>query len=90
MSEIYTEALPRGINPQGMWSQGKGFLKRHLVVTIITGNSIFERPRSDQGWFWSSRWIEMEGETEQALAHGDFEDFDNVDDLFDDMNREED
>jgi len=35
----------------------------------------------DQEWFWSKEWQEGEREADEALAKGDFEDFDNVEDL---------
>jgi len=72
-----------------MWSQGKDFLKKHFVVTIISGNSLFERAKDEPRWFWSPRWQKMEAEADQSLAKGDYRDFDDVDNLFNDLNEEE-
>ncbi len=34
---------------------------------------------ADQAWFWSQKWQAKEREADQALANGEYQDFDNVD-----------
>ena len=39
----------------------------------------------DQEWFWSKEWQRMEKEVNEALAKGEYQDFDNVDDLIEEL-----
>lgn len=50
--------------------------------------STLKRPKhvpKDQGWFWSKEWQRMEKEVDKALTKGDYQDFDNVDDLIEEL-----
>jgi hypothetical protein len=47
-----------------------------------------KRPKhvpKDQEWFWSAEWQVMEKEADEALARGDYKEFDNVEDLIADL-----
>ena len=33
----------------------------------------------DQAWFWSQRWQALEREADRALAQGDYDEFEDVD-----------
>lgn len=35
----------------------------------------------DQEWFWTEEWQAKEREVDEALARGEYQDFDNVEDL---------
>jgi hypothetical protein len=87
MSKIFAESLPPGINPSKVWSQGDIFGKRRFFVSIIRGNSPFAYAQEEDSWFWSPRWQQMEAEADQDLAEGNYTDFNNADDLFNDLNR---
>ncbi len=39
----------------------------------------------DQEWFWSDEWQKGEREADEALARGEYKDFDNVEDLIADL-----
>jgi hypothetical protein len=36
---------------------------------------------AEQAWFWTPQWQAMEREADEALARGDYETFDTVEDL---------
>lgn len=40
---------------------------------------------SEDAWFWSKEWQEKEREADEALAHGDYQDFDDVAELIRDL-----
>ena len=42
----------------------------------------------DQAWFWSREWQEREKQADQELASGKYCDFENLEDLLKDLNRE--
>ncbi|MCS7197672.1 MAG: AbrB/MazE/SpoVT family DNA-binding domain-containing protein [Candidatus Bipolaricaulota bacterium] len=46
--------------------------------------SIVITPLED-AWFWSKEWQEKEREADEALAHGDYKDFDDVAELIRDL-----
>ena len=35
----------------------------------------------DQAWYWTEEWQKMEREADEAIANGDYLEFDNVEDL---------
>jgi hypothetical protein len=41
----------------------------------------------DQEWFWSEEWLAGEREVNEALAKGEYEVFDSVDELIADLHR---
>lgn len=42
---------------------------------------------ADQRWFWTERWQAGEREASEEIASGDLEVFDDVDDMFDALER---
>lgn len=40
---------------------------------------------SEDAWFWSTEWQEKEREADEALARGDYKDFDDVEELIRDL-----
>lgn len=61
-------------------SQGKG--KALLTVPKL------EKPKHvprDEEWFWSDEWQEGEGEVNNLVAKGEYEVFENADDLINDL-----
>jgi predicted transcriptional regulator len=44
-----------------------------------------QQPKPGQEWFWSEEWQVAEREVEQALATGEFETFDSMDDFLKDL-----
>lgn len=41
----------------------------------------------DQVWFWSEHWQKMEREVDEDYAAGRYKDYDNVEDLIEDLNK---
>ena len=39
----------------------------------------------DQAWFWTDDWQKKEQEVDEALAKGEYQEFDNVDGLISDL-----
>ncbi len=39
----------------------------------------------DQAWFWTEEWQAKEKEADQAIAKGNYIDFENVDDLINEL-----
>ena len=39
----------------------------------------------DQAWFWTDEWQKGEREVDEALANGEYDEFDNVDELIKDL-----
>lgn len=61
-------------------------LRRELGPVI----SRLERPKQipkDQAWFWTDEWQAGEREVDEAIARGEVETFDNVEDLIADLHR---
>lgn len=42
----------------------------------------------EQSWFWTKKWQEKERQADEDLANGKFSDFDNLDALMKDLNRD--
>lgn len=64
-----------------------------LEVTIQNGAIVLQPVITiarDQAWFWSDEWQEGEREAEQEIKAGNFATFNNLDELFADLNDEED
>lgn len=49
---------------------------------VIVPKAVVDR---EEAWFWSKEWQEMEREADEALAKGDYKEFDNVEDLIRDL-----
>ncbi len=50
---------------------------------VIVPKQIIDR---EDAWFWSEEWQKMEREADEALAQGDYKEFENVEDLIRDLN----
>lgn len=64
-----------------------------LEVTVQNGAIVLQPVITiarDQAWFWTEEWQEGEREAEQEIRAGNVSTFDNVDDLFADLNDEKD
>ena len=62
-------------------SQGK-------AVALNLPTTKLKRPKhvpKDQEWFWMKEWQKGEREVDEALARGDFKEFDNVEDAIKDL-----
>ena len=44
-----------------------------------------EKVPKDQEWFWTEEWQQGEREVDEALARGEFKDFDTVEELIDEL-----
>jgi len=53
---------------------------------VIVPKAIVDR---EDAWFWSKEWQEKEREADEALAKGDYKEFDNVEDLIRDLHSHE-
>lgn len=40
----------------------------------------------EDSWYWSKEWQKKEREADEALAKGDYKEFDDVEDLINDLN----
>lgn len=40
---------------------------------------------NDQAWYWTEQWQEWEKEVDEALNKGEYKDFENVDDLIQEL-----
>ena len=60
-------------------------LKPGDYVEVTRKNRSIVITPSEDAWFWSKEWQEKEREADEALAHGDYKDFDNVDGLIRDL-----
>jgi len=60
-----------------------------LIEFLVEGNKIVIVPKklidADQAWFWTEEWQEKEREADEALRKGEFEEFDRVEDLLNDL-----
>ena len=55
------------------------------AIRTLPATTQRKRPRSipkDQEWFWSKEWQAGEREVDEALARGEYEEFDSLEDLF--------
>jgi antitoxin MazE len=50
---------------------------------VIVPKEIIDR---EDAWYWSKEWQEKEKEADEALARGDYKEFENVEDLIRDLN----
>lgn len=54
-----------------------------------TGTTAIRKPKNvpkDQEWYWTKQWQKWEREADEALAKGEFKDFDTVEELIADLN----
>ena len=60
-----------------------------LVLAKIEENAIVLVPQEtidkDQAWFWTERWQKLEAEAETDIRSGKVKSFENVEDLFDEI-----
>lgn len=49
----------------------------------------YKRVPLDQAWFWTREWQSKEQEADEDLAAGRYKDYDTVDDLLEDLHRED-
>jgi hypothetical protein len=56
-----------------------GRILRNLARELETYRSGKQRVPKDQAWFWSDEWQAGEREADQALANGEYQDFDDID-----------
>lgn len=49
----------------------------------------YKRVPLDQAWFWTKEWQSKEQEADEDLAAGRYKDYDTVDDLLEDLHRED-
>ena len=55
------------------------------VSVALINNNIIISPKAivdtDEAWYWSKEWQAKEREVDEALAKGDYQEFDNAEDL---------
>jgi len=80
-------ALPAAIRREANLKEGDALevlVEEDGVIRLIP-QALVDR---SQTYFWSERWQAGERETEADLLAGRFKDFDNMDDLLDDLDKD--
>ncbi len=79
--------LPEEIRLKFRLEEGDSFdvkIRGHEIILIP-----YKRVPLDQAWFWTKEWQVKEQEADEDLAAGRYEDYDTVDDLLEDLRRED-
>ena len=65
-----------------------------LLEAEVRGDEIVLKPKKlidkSQAWFWTEEWQKGEREADEDIAAGRVKEFDNVEDLIKDLNRDRD
>lgn len=79
--------LPEEIRSKFRLEEGDSFdvKVRGREIVLIP----YKRVPLDQAWFWTREWQAKEQEADEDLAAGRYKDYDTVDDLLEDLHRED-
>jgi AbrB family looped-hinge helix DNA binding protein len=79
--------LPEEIRSKFRLEEGDSFdvKVRGREIVLIP----YKRVPLDQAWFWTKEWQAKEQEADKDLAAGRYKDYDTVDDLLEDLHRED-
>ena len=63
-----------------------------ILEAEVRGDEIVLKPKKlidkSQAWYWTKEWQEAEREADEDIAAGRVKDFDNVEDLIADLNKD--
>lgn len=80
--------LPAGIRKKAHIEEGD------ILEAEVRGDEIVLTPKKlidkSQAWFWTEEWQKGEREADADIAAGRVKEFDNVEDLIKDLNRDQD